>query len=281
VTTQNTDHPAPQFPCPLCRTPSPAYYSDEYYRCPACEGIFRNPGRLLSPDAEKARYERHQNNPDDPGYRTFVSPLVTAITNHLPPGSQGLDFGAGPGPVVSAMLREQDYRTDLYDPFFHPDRRPLEQTWDFVFCCEVIEHFYHPAHEFARLYSLLRPGAPLFCMTNIHTDDIDFPSWYYKDDETHTFIYREKTLHTIARLIGFTTCTINGRVVRFDTPAPAGTVAGAGAMDPARALSPAKALNPAKTLNPGEIAPITKAESPAGVANPGAIPRAEGPDVRP
>jgi len=118
-------------------------------------------------------------------------------------------------------------------------------------------------------------------MTNIHTDDIDFPSWYYKDDETHTFIYREKTLHTIARLIGFTTCTINGRVVRFDTPAPAGTVAGAGAMDPARALSPAKALNPAKTLNPGEIAPITKAESPAGVANPGAIPRAEGPDVRP
>ncbi len=218
MTLHSRNNPDHRIPCPLCKTTSSSYFTNAFFRCPSCDGIFRNPELILSPEAEKNRYTLHNNDPDDPGYRKFVSPLVSAIVDHIPPGSHGLDFGAGPGPVVSAVLREKGFHTDLYDPFFHPDAQLLKRTYDFVFCCEVIEHFCKPANEFPRLLSLIRPGGSLFCMTHIHTDDIPFPTWYYKNDETHVFFYRVKTFHTLSHMFGFTSCSIDGRVVRLDAP---------------------------------------------------------------
>lgn len=204
--------------CPLCRTVSRPFFNNSFFSCPACGGIFRNPHTLLPPEKERTRYEKHQNNPEDPGYRAFVSPLVEAITAHMPPESRGLDFGAGPGPVVPVMLAERGYRTVCYDPYFHDSPELLKTTYDFIFCCEVVEHFYTPATEFLRLFSLLNPGGSLFCMTHLYSSDIEFSSWYYKDDQTHVFFYRKKTFEYIARRFGFYAVTINGRVIRLDTP---------------------------------------------------------------
>jgi hypothetical protein len=38
--------------------------------------------------------------------------------------AKGLDFGAGPGPVIATILREQHYKVDLYDPYYwnQPER---------------------------------------------------------------------------------------------------------------------------------------------------------------
>lgn len=210
--------PQSKYPCPLCGTASTEFFDNSFFLCPACEGIFRDPELFLPPDTERARYEQHNNDPADPRYRAFVSPLVEAITAHMPPGSHGLDFGAGPGPVGSVMLAEQGYQTACYDPYFHNTPGLLENTYDFVFCSEVIEHFYAPAVEFPRLFSLLRPGGSLFCMTHLYSSDIDFCSWYYKNDETHVFFYREQTMEFISRLFGFSACTINRRIIRLDTP---------------------------------------------------------------
>lgn len=119
------------------------------------------------------------------------------------------------------MLSERGYRTACYDPFFFNSPELLEDRYDFVFCSEVIEHFYAPAVEFARLYSLLRPGGSLFCMTHLYSPEIDFSSWYYKNDETHVFFYQKQTMEYIARRFGFSACTIQGRIIRLDVPGAA------------------------------------------------------------
>lgn len=212
--TQRTTHAKDT--CPLCGTKSLEFYDNRFFSCPACEGIFRNPELFLPPDTEQARYEQHNNDPADPRYRAFVLPLVESITAYMPPGSNGLDFGAGPGPVGSVMLAERGYQTSCYDPYFHSRPELLRNTYDFIFCCEVIEHFYTPAIEFQRLFSLLRPGGSLFCMTHLYSSDIDFSSWYYKNDDTHVFFYRKSTMEFISRKFGFSTCTINGRIIRLD-----------------------------------------------------------------
>ncbi len=136
----------------------------------------------------------------------------------MPPESRGLDFGAGPGPVGPVMLAERGYRTVCYDPYFFNTPELLKKTYDYIFCCEVVEHFHTPATEFPLLFSLLSPGGSLFCMTHLYSSDIEFSSWYYKDDQTHVFFYREQTFRYIARKFGFSSCTIENRVIRLDAP---------------------------------------------------------------
>ena len=44
------------------------------------------------------------NDPSDPDYRKFLSRLSNALLPHLKIRSQGLDFGAGPGPALALSL---------------------------------------------------------------------------------------------------------------------------------------------------------------------------------
>ncbi|MEQ8700574.1 MAG: methyltransferase domain-containing protein, partial [Bauldia litoralis] len=86
---------------------------------------------------------------------------------------------------------------------FLPDTGPLEETYDFITCTEVAEHFHRPAAEFDRLDSLLRPGGWLAVMTCFQTDDDRFATWHYRTDPTHVVFYREATLRTIAAQHGW------------------------------------------------------------------------------
>ncbi|MBS0543647.1 MAG: methyltransferase domain-containing protein, partial [Proteobacteria bacterium] len=67
----------------------------------------------------------------------------------------------------------------------------------------VVEHFHHPAEEFARLDALLRPGGWLGIMTCFQTDDARFARWHYRRDPTHVVFYREATFRVIARRHGW------------------------------------------------------------------------------
>ena len=65
--------------CPLCNASNPtAFHQDnrrDYLRCRTCQLIFVPPDQHLSPTAEKAEYDLHQNSPNDLGYRQFLSRL--------------------------------------------------------------------------------------------------------------------------------------------------------------------------------------------------------------
>lgn len=189
--------------CPLCRQHDCAQFSRhdgcDYFRCPCCELTFLHPQQLPAPDAERAHYDLHENDPDDPGYRSFLDRLAAPLCERLNRGSEGLDFGCGPGPALARMLAERGHHMTIYDPLFAPDTSVLDRQYDFVTCTEVVEHFHQPAKEFALLFSLIRPGGVLAIMTSMLHDGIDFQRWHYRRDPTHVCFYRQQTFFWLAR----------------------------------------------------------------------------------
>lgn len=202
--------------CPVCRSPGSQPFMSvdgrDYWRCETCAARILDPHQLPSRDTEYAHYLHHENHPDDPGYRRFLSRLAVPLLARLPSASRGLDYGCGPGPALAAMLREAGHEMALYDPFFHPDPEPLEKSYDFVTCTETAEHFHRPAEEFARLMSLVRPGGWLAIMTCFQTDDARFQDWHYRKDPTHVVFYREETLRHLAAARGWH-CEVPGKDV--------------------------------------------------------------------
>jgi len=166
---------------------------------------------------EKQRYDQHDNDPEDTGYRRFVSPLVKKVAENFSSGAKGLDYGAGPGPVAARLLGDNGYAVELYDPYYHPDKSPLLKKYDFIICSEVIEHFRDPAKEFRLLRSLLLPKGSLLCLTEILSDNLDFKQWHYKNDPTHVFFYHQQALFHIRDKYKFSNLTIDKRLVCFDT----------------------------------------------------------------
>lgn len=165
--------------------------------------------------AEEARYRLHNNDVNDKDYQNFVSPITGAIKACFPPTSAGLDYGCGPGPVAAVQLRMAGYSVQLYDPFFENHPLALEQTYDFIICCEVMEHFHEPGGQFELLYRLLNPGGNLYCKTSLLPRDISFGDWYYRNDPTHVFFYTPETLEWIKENFGFKDLRIAPKLITF------------------------------------------------------------------
>jgi hypothetical protein len=193
--------------CPLCgykgaaAVPTPG--RPDYHDCSECDLIFMHPAHLPDSDTESAHYLTHENDPQDPRYRAFLDRLFTPLRTKLAPGDEGLDYGSGPGPTLSVMLEEAGFPTATYDPYFAPDTRVLERSYDFVTCTETVEHFHRPSREFDRLAGMLKPGGWLGIMTEIFPADGDFASWWYRRDPTHVSFFRESTFAWLARRYGW------------------------------------------------------------------------------
>ncbi|HET8861191.1 class I SAM-dependent methyltransferase [Marivirga sp.] len=170
---------------------------------------------LPNDDIEIDRYTTHNNDVNDPRYRTFVSPITNGILKHFGGIHHGLDFGSGTGPVITVVLREKGYSIDSYDPYFDNRPKVLKETYHYIACCEVVEHFHDPSLEFQRLKKLLKPNGKLFIMTDLYHEDIIFENWYYKNDPTHVFFYQESTFECIKKKFGFKSVEITGRLITF------------------------------------------------------------------
>ena len=195
-------HPLQNKTCPLCESRTPRlFYQDkhrDYFRCQNCLLIFVLQQQHISHDEELAEYQRHHNDPNDPGYRQFLSRLAAPLHQRLAPASHGLDFGSGPGPTLSHLLSEQGHHMVLYDPFFAPDTHVLGSIYDFITASEVVEHLRHPRRELERLWSLLRPGGWLGIMTKLALDAEAFSRWHYKNDRTHILFFSTTTFEWLA-----------------------------------------------------------------------------------
>ena len=195
--------PAETIPtCLLCGSrQSTLFHQDRrrpYWRCAFCRLVFVPPIFHLAPQEEKAEYERHQNRPDDPGYRRFLARLARPLVARLSPGSRGLDFGSGPGPALAAMLTEAGHDIALYDPFYANDPAALAGRYDFVTATEVLEHLRDPGRELDRLYRRLKPGGLLGVMTKRVIDHERFVRWHYIRDPTHVCFFSRETFTWLA-----------------------------------------------------------------------------------
>ena len=172
-----------------------------------------HPQHYLSREKEKARYLTHKNDVSNPGYQNFVRPVIETVTTHTTTRQHGLDYGAGTGPVITKLLQEKGYNMTTYDPIFIPDPYALEATYDFIVCCEVVEHFHCPQSEFAQFNKLLHSSGLLVIKTELLTLEIDFPNWYYKNDPTHTIFYSTEGMRLLLDQHHFKSIKISPRLV--------------------------------------------------------------------
>jgi len=183
--------------CCLCGSDQASMFYTEpqrdYLRCTHCRLVFVPPRYHLSRAQEKAEYDLHHNEVDDPGYRKFLSRLADPLMERVHVPAQGLDFGCGSGPALGAMLQERGYTISLYDSFYHPDASVWRRQYDFICATEVVEHLHRPGFELDRLWTALRPGGYLAVMTKLVRDREAFSCWHYKRDPTHVSFFSMQT----------------------------------------------------------------------------------------
>lgn len=184
--------------CTLCENPLKNKIDNAFFECEVCNAIVKNSKLYITNQQEKKRYETHNNDVNDVRYQDFTSPITSFILKNYTQNHLGLDYGCGTGPVISKQLHNKGFRVQLYDPFFYPDEGYLNLKYDYIFSCEVFEHFYQPKLEIEKLLGLLKPEGRLLIMTHQFDGVIDFTKWYYRKDPTHVFIYTKKTFEYIA-----------------------------------------------------------------------------------
>lgn len=205
--------------CPLCGGAVRLYARDSlraYVRCVVCELVSVPPAWHLDADAERRRYDLHRNSPSDEGYVRFLSRLIEAVVPWLRPASHGLDFGSGPSPVLADLMSRRGFVMTKYDPFYADDRDALGRTYDFVVCCEVVEHFRRPGRDWALLASLVAPGGWLGVMTSKWAGSPrEFLRWRYAMDETHLAFYGPPAMSWIAAKHGMAIASEEGAITLF------------------------------------------------------------------
>jgi hypothetical protein len=169
--------------------------------CGKCFLISAREEDFLSFSEEKKRYALHRNSPHDEGYRNFLMQAVNPALGFLRRDMRGLDYGCGPGPALSVILKEKGFDCHDYDPFFFPEIPPGK--FDFIFATETAEHFFFPGKEFCRIKELLNFRGVLVVMTQRWITEEKFSTWHYARDFTHVAFYHSRTFDFMASAFGF------------------------------------------------------------------------------
>ncbi len=189
----------PLLPCPLCFSnhTKPFFEADRraYLLCPSCSLLFVPEAYWPSAEEERARYDKHQNSPDDKGYVDFLEKMTDPLAMQLAPGAKGLDYGSGPSPVLSGILNKKGYPTQHYDPVYFPGLP--KGPYDFIVSTEAFEHFRFPREEIQNLRKLLLAGGFLGIMTSLWDEKTFRANWHYRRDATHLCFYNQKTIERI------------------------------------------------------------------------------------
>ncbi len=196
--------------CKICGSPTREFIHNRtktlYFHCPICDFIQKDENSFPSKEKELSIYMLHENSIDREDYVGYLKKFVDqALIPFMKKEAFGLDFGSGPVPVLSQILkRDYDLKTDIYDYYFAPETIYLEKSYDFIVSTEVIEHLQDPLKSFSIFGELLVKGGILSLMTLFHPQsDSLFQEWWYTRDKSHISFYTTLTIEYLARLFSF------------------------------------------------------------------------------
>ena len=206
--------------CLLCESENHVFFFKDkfraYRRCNVCSIIFVPTEFHVSKENEKARYEEHNNDPNDLGYRQFLLRIAKPMKARFAKGAKGLDFGCGPTALLAEILERNGFEMEVYDPFYKTDKSVLENKYDFIVSTEVIEHLNEPLREFKKLFSLLNQNGVLAVMTQLYDNSMDFSVWHYKNDRTHICFYSIATYDWLSEYFGVSYAQVESDIVVFE-----------------------------------------------------------------
>jgi uncharacterized C2H2 Zn-finger protein len=177
----------------------------EFFHCKKCEFIFKNPKHYVNSEDELKQYNNHNNTMKSSGYvEMFENYMDATFKPYIKNINTVLEFGSGPGPVLSQLLKRQGLMVDIYDKFFSPKKVYEGKKYDLITSTEVIEHIKNPKEIFEFFESHIKKDGYLALMTQFHTNDaVEFKKWWYKNDPTHICFFRPKTFEVLASMNGF------------------------------------------------------------------------------
>jgi len=186
-------------------------------RCLQCSLIFVPSEYHLSKENERARYDEHNNDPDDKAYQNFLMKMAKPLNERLKPNWKGLDYGCGPGPAMNRVIKGEGVSLKNYDPFYFPDNELLNDQYDFITCSEAIEHFNSPKKEYQKFDKLLRDGSSILAvMTEVWSNQGRFDQWWYQKDPAHVSFYTRDTFQWISDWLGWDFKFVHKNVVLFN-----------------------------------------------------------------
>ncbi|MFW6035989.1 MAG: class I SAM-dependent methyltransferase [Halothermotrichaceae bacterium] len=184
-----------------------------YFRCNQCDLIFIDKQEIVSKEEEYKTYAQHENSFECKGYvemfHRFINKVIKPYKSEI---STALDFGCGNGPVLASLLEdEMNFKTDIYDPNFYPEKVYANKKYDLITSTEVFEHLKNPVKTLKLLYSHLSEQGLLAVMTSFHSSIDDFAEWWYIRDKTHITFYSDKTFYWIEENMPFELVYMDGK----------------------------------------------------------------------
>lgn len=187
--------------CPLCLNQHSEHlffqkhHNRDFFQCQNCQLIYVSREHVLDLKKQKDHYDQHQNLELTIGYKNFLTRLITPLKEKGLELKRGLDFGSGPYPMLRDLLLKEGFKSiSIYDPIYAYDENVLGQKFDYIVCCEVIEHFVDFRAQFELLLSLLETEGLLILSTGLKPADTALKDWSYIQDITHISILSQPVL---------------------------------------------------------------------------------------
>ena len=142
---------------------------------------------------------------ESPGYVEMFEKFIDATFEpYIDDITNVLEFGSGPGPVLSELLRQKGLDVDIYDKYFSPKKVYENKKYDLITSTEVIEHIENPLEVFELFSKHVKKDGYLALMTQFHKNEEEyFKKWWYKNDPTHICFFRPRTFEVLANMSGF------------------------------------------------------------------------------
>jgi len=183
-----------------------------YYHCKACEYIFKSPECYQDLERQKERYNLHENNEDDAGYRAYFKRFLDFTLPHVGTVQSALDFGCGRTSLLAKLLQKESINCDYYDPIYHPKTLDENKKYDLIVSTEVFEHLHQPKEVFGHLVKKLNENGYLAIQTQFHPNEKEaFKKWYYHHDSTHIVFFNVQTFRVLCNLFGCKLIGDNGK----------------------------------------------------------------------